>query len=216
MRSWNTPTPSSKRLAAPTIFPASPSSIQTSGQNTRWGSTFQATQHSLPGDWPMFTRRRFLVLFPAFAASAHAQTVWPLRKKKPVPPPPPLNVYIGTDTSKGVSKGIYQSHFDTTKGQLAPPVLAAATARPSFLAITPVGQPRRSLYAVNAINDPAATPTTFIIDPKTGALKQTGQASSRAAGPSYISVDDTPHPPSAPNPLAPSPPPSRTPPPPTS
>src|ERR1700738_4536266 len=113
MRSSNTPTPSSKRLAAPTIFPASPSSTQTYDQKTRWGSTFQANQHSLPEthgdpeDWPMFPRRRFLVLFPAFAASAHADDSWPLRKKKPVPPPPPLTVYIGTDTSKGVSKGIY-------------------------------------------------------------------------------------------------------------
>jgi 6-phosphogluconolactonase len=143
----------------------------------------------------MFTRRRFLVLFPAFAASAHAQTGWhlPLRKKKPVAPPPPLNVYIGTDTSKGVSKGIYQAHFDTTHGQLTPPILAAATARPSFLAITPVGQPRRSLYAVNSINDPAATATTFMIDPKTGALNQTGQVSSCGAGPAYISVDATGH-----------------------
>ena len=38
------------------------------------------------GDWPMFTRRRFLFLLPAFAASAHAEVSWPLRKKKPAPP----------------------------------------------------------------------------------------------------------------------------------
>src|SRR5439155_12871913 len=131
----------------------------------------------------MFSRRRFLVIFPAFAASAHAQSRWHLRKKKPVPPPPPLNVYIGTDTGKSVSKGIYHSRFDTTKGQLTAPVLAAATARPSFLAVTPVGQTRRSLYTVNAVNDPAATATTFIIDAKTGALKQTSQVSSGGAGP---------------------------------
>jgi 6-phosphogluconolactonase len=105
----------------------------------------------------MFTRRRFLVILPAFAASAYAQSGWHLRKKKPAPPPPPLNLYIGTDTSKGISKGIYQSRFDPTKGQLTAPVLAAATARPSFLAVTPVGQARRSLYAVNAINDPPPT-----------------------------------------------------------
>ncbi|HEY1993128.1 MAG TPA: lactonase family protein, partial [Edaphobacter sp.] len=86
-----------------------------------------------------------------------------------------------------------QSRFDTTKGQLTAPVLAAATARPSFLAVTPVGQTRRSLYAVNAINDPAATATTFIIDTKTGALKQTGQVSSGGAGPAYISVDASGH-----------------------
>ena len=145
----------------------------------------------------MFTRRRFLFLFPALAASARAQSQafvsWPFRKKKSVPPPPPLTVYIGTDTSKNLSKGIYQSHFDTTTGKLAAPVLAAATARPSFLAITPVGQGRRCLYAVNAINDPAATATTFMIDPKTGALKQAGQVSSGGAGPAYISVDSTGH-----------------------
>jgi 6-phosphogluconolactonase len=141
----------------------------------------------------MFTRRRFLVIFPAFAASAHAQAGWPLRKKKPVPPPPPLNVYIGTDTSKNVSKGIYQAQFDPTHGQLTAPVLAAATARPSFLAITPAGLARRSLYAVNAVNDPNATATTFLIDPKTGALKQTSQVPSGGAGPAYISVDATGH-----------------------
>jgi 6-phosphogluconolactonase len=141
----------------------------------------------------MFTRRRFLVILPAFAASAHAETVWPLRKKKPAAPPPPLTVYIGTDTAKDVSKGIYQSRFDTTRGQLTPPVLAAATARPSFLAVTPMGLGRRTLYAVNAINDPAATATTFAIDPKTGALNQTSQVSSGGAGPAYISVDDTGH-----------------------
>ena len=141
----------------------------------------------------MFSRRRFLIIFPVYAAAAHAEITWPLRKKKPVPPPPPLTVYIGTDTAKGVSKGIYQSRFDTTRGQLTPPTLAAATARPSFFAITPIGLGPRSLYAVNAINDPAATATTFAIDPKTGALKQTGEVTSGGAGPAYISVDATGH-----------------------
>jgi 6-phosphogluconolactonase len=145
----------------------------------------------------MFTRRRFLALLPAFAVSAHAQAQsfasWPLRKKKPVAPPPPLTVYIGTDTNKGISKGIYQSRFDPTRGQLSAPMLAAATARPSFLAITPVGQAKRSLYAVNAINDPTAAATTFGIDPKTGALHQTGQVTSGGPGPAYISVDATGH-----------------------
>ncbi len=140
----------------------------------------------------MFTRRRFLVLFPAFAASARAFAAWPIRKKKSVPPPP-VHVYFGTDTAKGVSKGIYQSTFDTTKGQLTPPVLAAATVRPSFFAVTPPGPGRRSLYAVNAINDPAATVTTFTMDPATGSLKQAGQVSSGGAGPAYVSVDSTGH-----------------------
>jgi 6-phosphogluconolactonase len=140
----------------------------------------------------MFTRRRFLVLFPAFAASARAFAGWPIRKKKSVPPPP-VHVYFGTDTAKGVSKGIYQSTFDITKGQLTPPVLAAATVRPSFFAVTPPGPGRRSLYAVNASNDPAATVTTFTLDPVTGNLQQAGQVSSGGAGPAYVSVDSTGH-----------------------
>jgi 6-phosphogluconolactonase len=141
----------------------------------------------------MFTRRRFLIILPAFAASAYAEDTWPIHKKKPVPPSPSLTVYFGTDTAKGVSKGIYQSQFDPTSGKLTPPVLAAATARPSFFAVTPAGPSKRFLYAVNALNDSAATVTTFAIDSKPGTLNQTGQVSSGGAGPAYISIDDTGH-----------------------
>jgi 6-phosphogluconolactonase len=138
----------------------------------------------------MFTRRRFLVVLPAFAASAHASLPNPF-KKKPIAPPPPGFVYFGTDTNKGVSKGIYQSRFDATKGQLTPPILVAATLRPSFLALTPMRSGPRFLYAVNAINDPAATVTSYAIDPKTGGLNQIGQVPAGGAGPAFISVDDT-------------------------
>jgi 6-phosphogluconolactonase len=141
----------------------------------------------------MFTRRRFLYLLPAVAAAAHAESPSIFRKKKVAGPPPPLMVYFGTDTSKGISKGIYQAHFDTVRGQLTPPVLVAPTLRPSFFAATPPGPGRRYLYAVNAINDPAATVTTFAIDPKTGALAQTAQVPSGGAGPAYISIDATNH-----------------------
>ena len=140
----------------------------------------------------MSTRRRFIVSFYAFAASARAFADWPIRKKKLVPPTP-VHVYFGTDTNKGVSKGIYQSTFDPTKGQLTPPVLAAATGRPSFLAVSPPGPGRRSVYAVNAINDPAATVTTFTLDPTSGSLHQSGQVPSGGAGPAYVSVDSTGH-----------------------
>jgi 6-phosphogluconolactonase len=144
----------------------------------------------------MLTRRRFLAVLSAFTASASAQTraVFPLHRKKVLPPPAPVYVYFGTDTGKGISKGIYQSRFDTVKGMLTPPVLAAATLRPSFLALSPVrsGSPR-FLYAVNAVNDPNAQVISFAIDPKTGALHQTGQVSSGGAGPAYISVDASGH-----------------------
>jgi 6-phosphogluconolactonase len=140
----------------------------------------------------MFTRRRFIVSLSALAASARAFADWPIHKKKPLPPTP-VHVYFGTDTNKGVSKGIYQSTFDPTKGQLTPPVLAAATARPSFLAVSPPGPDCRSVYAANAINDPAATVTTFTLDPASGSLHQAGQVPSGGAGPACISVDSTGH-----------------------
>jgi 6-phosphogluconolactonase len=139
----------------------------------------------------MFSRRRFLVLIPAFAASARAFATWPVRKKKVAPAP--VYVFFGTDTTKGVCKGIYRSTFDSTHGQLTPPELVAATARPSYLAVAPAGSGHSALYAVNAINDPAATVTTFALDPATGNLRQIGQVPSGGAGPAYVSVDSTGH-----------------------
>ncbi len=137
----------------------------------------------------MLTRRRFLFLFPA--ATASAQDLASLfHRKKPLPPAP-VRVYFGTDTSKGVSKGIYESRFDARTGELTPPLLAATTARPSYLALSPTHEGRRFLYAVNAIKDPAATVTSFTVDAKTGALAQIGQVPSAGAGPAYISVDMT-------------------------
>ena len=146
----------------------------------------------------MVTRRRFLTTLSAslsvFAASARAFASWPLRKKKPPPPPrPPLRVYFGTDTAKGVSKGIYAARFDIARGQLTMPSLVAATARPVYLAFSPPGNGHRCLYAVNSINDPAACVTSFAIDAGTGGLRQIGQVSSGGNGPAYISVDATGH-----------------------
>ena len=135
----------------------------------------------------MFTRRRFLVTLPAFTSSVHAFASWPLRRKKPPPPRPPLRVYFGT------GQGIYQSRFDPVRGQLAAPVLAARTARPYYLALSPPGNGHRCLYAVNSIHDPAATVTSFAIDAATGDLKEIGQVSSGGSVPVYISVDATGH-----------------------
>jgi 6-phosphogluconolactonase len=141
----------------------------------------------------MFTRRRFLFALPAFAATEHTFASIPLHKKKPAPPPP-VFVYFGTDTSRGISKGIYRSTFDSKTGQLTPPVLVATTPRPSFLALSPPQTGgKRFLYAVNALNDPSASVTAFAIDPKTGALNQIGQVPSAGAGPCYVSVDSTGH-----------------------
>ena len=82
----------------------------------------------------MFTRRRFLLTLPALAAAPRlvpAQTLHLPLRRKPLPQQP-LFVYFGTDTAKGISKGIYLSRFDSSSGHLTTPVLAAATLRPSF------------------------------------------------------------------------------------
>lgn len=139
----------------------------------------------------MTTRRRFLFLFPAYAASAqHFSSPFP---KKKTLPPAPTRVYIGTDTAKGVSKGIYQAAFNISTGQLSVPVLAAETARPSYLALSSLRAGRRFLYAVNAIPEPSATVTTFELDPRTGILTEKGRVPSGGAGPAYISVESTGH-----------------------
>ncbi|HTH53079.1 MAG TPA: lactonase family protein [Edaphobacter sp.] len=137
----------------------------------------------------MVSRRRFLLLFPAYTASA--QTFF--RKKSP-PLPPTIHVFIGTDTTKGVSKGIYHCTFNTINGRLSVPILAAETARPSYLALTPPrGGAHRFLYAVNAIPEPSATVTTFDLDPRSGLLTEKGKVTSGGAGPAYVSVDSTGH-----------------------
>jgi 6-phosphogluconolactonase len=140
----------------------------------------------------MLTRRRFLVL-PAFVAAERALAALQFHRKRVLPPPAPLHVYFGTDTAKGVGKGIYRAHFDSVKGLLSPPVFVAATARPSYLAVSPARSGPRFLYAVNAVPNPSATVTSFAIDMKSGALRQLGQVTSAGAGPAYVSVDATGH-----------------------
>src|SRR5262245_42935012 len=56
-----------------------------------------------------------------------------------------IAVYFGTYTGPK-SKGIYLSRLDPASGKLSPPVLAAETEQPSFLALHPNQQ---FLYAVN-------------------------------------------------------------------
>jgi 6-phosphogluconolactonase len=141
----------------------------------------------------MLTRRRFLFVLPALAAAEHAFAALPFHKKRLPPPPAPMRVYFGTDTTKGVGKGIYQSQFDSVKGMLSSPVFVAETARPSYLAVSPARGGPRFLYAVNAVPNPSATVTTFAIDPQNGALHQLGQVTSAGAGPAYVSVDATGH-----------------------
>jgi len=141
----------------------------------------------------MFTRRRFLCTLPLLTAVprlASAQSLLaPLRRKHI--PTQPVFVYFGTDTAKGISKGIYLARFDPASGLMTPPQLAAATQRPSYLALSPNTAGQRCLYAVNAVPDTSASVTSFLMDADTGALHPINQVTSAGAGPCYISLDAT-------------------------
>jgi 6-phosphogluconolactonase len=83
------------------------------------------------------------------------------------------------------------SHVDPVKGLLTPPVLAAAIAKPTYLALSPPRSGQRFLYSVNAFNDTTSAATTFSIDPVTGALKKLGEVPVGGDDPACISIDDT-------------------------
>lgn len=146
----------------------------------------------------MISRRRFLFTLPAVAAlprlaltAGEAQSfVNPLKKKPPAPPPPTF-LYFGTDTAKGVAKGIYLSRFDPATGHVTAPILAAATLRPSYLALSAPVAGHRRVYAVNAVPDASATVTSYLMDPATGALKEINHVTSAGAGPCYVALDAT-------------------------
>lgn len=131
----------------------------------------------------MITRRSFLAALPVAAVALHSLAQSEL----------PQFVYFGTDTSKGSSKGIYRSTFDPSTGTLTPPVLAAETPAPSFLAISPIRNGLRFLFTVNELNGTNGTVTSFAFNPATGALRQLNQVSAAGAGPCYIAVDPTAH-----------------------
>ncbi|HEY0161103.1 MAG TPA: lactonase family protein [Edaphobacter sp.] len=134
----------------------------------------------------MITRRRFLALLPAYTASAQS-----LFRRKSPPSALPTRVYIGTDTTRGISKGIYSCTFNPVNGQLSVPILAVETLRPAYMALSPLHTGRRSLFAVNAIPDPSATVTSYDLNPRSGVLTEKGKVTSAGAGPAYIAVDST-------------------------
>ena len=98
-------------------------------------------------------------------------------------------VYAGTYT-RGDSRGIYLFHFNSSKGQLSKPTLAAETLNPSFLAEHPN---HRFLYAVNEGGQGGNTVSAFAIDAKTGKLTPLNAVSSMGDGPCHLAVDATGH-----------------------
>lgn len=100
-------------------------------------------------------------------------------------------VYFGTYT-RGESKGIYVSRFDTAGGQFGSIQLAAETPSPSFLAIHPN---KRFLFAVSELYETGGPKggavSAFEIDRASGKLTFLNKASSRGGGPCHLAIDKT-------------------------
>jgi 6-phosphogluconolactonase len=120
---------------------------------------------------------RILLPLLAIAASALSQA------------PTSTLVYLGTYTN-AKSKGIYVSRLDLARGTLSPPVLAAESQNPSFLAIHPT---RDWLYAVNEIGSyegkSSGSVSAFSINRETGALTPINRQPSVGGGPAHLVVD---------------------------
>lgn len=100
-----------------------------------------------------------------------------------------FTVYVGPYTNTS-SKGIYQFTFDAATGTAGPPVLAAETVAPSFLALHPNG---KFLYAVNEVQTyqgrASGIVSAFAIDAGTHALTLLNQQPSEGADPCHLVID---------------------------
>ena len=81
-----------------------------------------------------------------------------------------VDVWFGTTTPRnGLSKGIYQAKFDTEKGSLSVPTLAAEISNPGFLALHPS---KDVLYSVGSQNGQHSV-TAYQIEDRGGNSKLT-------------------------------------------
>jgi 6-phosphogluconolactonase len=102
-----------------------------------------------------------------------------------------VSVWFGTYTRAGSgSEGIYVARFDTARGTLSQPVLAASAENPSFLAFHPR---LPMLYAVaevaGAEGKPEGCVAAYVVDEESGVLTAKGEQSSGGGGPCHVTVD---------------------------
>lgn len=101
--------------------------------------------------------------------------------------------FVGTYTQDGsTSKGIYAYRYDAANHEITDLGVAAETANPSFVALSPNG---KYLYAVNELQNykgpNSGGVSAFSVDSSTGKLTFLNEVPSRGADPSYITVDKT-------------------------
>ena len=127
-----------------------------------------------------------LIAMPLLRLACLAAALFPLATSAEEVP-----VWFGTYTTpQTASAGIYVARFDTERGTLTEPSLAAAVDNPSFLAF----HPRLPLlYAVSEImtadGKPEGGVTAYTVDQASGALTPCGAESSGGAGPCHLTVD---------------------------
>jgi 6-phosphogluconolactonase len=100
------------------------------------------------------------------------------------PPGEGWRLYLGTYTKRG-GRGIQAAWFDPATGILSEPRLAAATANPTFLALSPN---REVLYAVSEGPELALA---YRIDRSSGALSALRPPGTGGPAPCHVSVDRT-------------------------
>ncbi len=93
-------------------------------------------------------------------------------------------VLLGTQTGAG----IYRARWNPATGQLGAPELAAATPKPTFLALHPS---LPVLYAGNEDDVPAAAVSAFTLDHASATLKPLGTQQTHGNSPCFVSVDRT-------------------------
>jgi len=97
----------------------------------------------------------------------------------------PQFVYFGTYTKTPSSKGIYAARFDSQRGAITEPTLAAEASNPTFLARHPV---LPVLYVAAASRDGSGVVIAFKINPETGALSEMNRVADGATNGTYVSV----------------------------
>ena len=94
-----------------------------------------------------------------------------------------FDVYLGTYTNTGVSKGIYHAVLNTETGDFSTPELACELGKPSFLAIHPNN---KFIYSVTE-GDPGKVRALRVL-PDTGKLELVNQTPSGGKGPCHLIV----------------------------
>ena len=95
-------------------------------------------------------------------------------------------LFVGTQTVKGSSKGIYAYSWDAANGELKQLGLAAATDNPTFLALSPN---RKYLYAANEMQN--GNVSAFAVDAAGAKLTPINVVSAGGSGTCHVITDHT-------------------------